>query len=170
MMVLGRTAKKPAQVLLLPVNRSRWAIANLVRAGSSSGQLVQRRADQAWQGFLSTPCCEQPERVNHEANGFSGTLRSQQHNPLCPQPRSLNSGCLRGCPRRLPPPASPPALSPYGDWLLSLKGVIRKWRAFKNTAIKNNKNNRAGTYVSPQAHHLLLAWIEVFCHQSVTAC
>jgi len=68
------------------------------------------------------------------------------------------------------PQVSPPALSPYGDRLLSLKGVIRKWKSFKNTAIKNNKNNRAGTYVSLRAHHLLLAWIEVFCHQSVTAC
>lgn len=41
-LALGRTTKKPAQVLLLPVSQSRWAIANLLRAGSSSGQLVQR--------------------------------------------------------------------------------------------------------------------------------
>lgn len=32
LMALGRTAKKPAQVLLQPVNQSRWAITDLLSA------------------------------------------------------------------------------------------------------------------------------------------
>lgn len=125
---------------------------------------------QAWQGSHSTPCSEQPGRVKHKASGFLGTLRSPQHIPLCPQSWGLNSHCLRGCAYACLLQVSPPAFPLCGDRLLSLKAVIRKWRAFKNTAIKSNKNNRAGTYVSPQAHPLLLSWIEVFYHQSLTAC
>lgn len=83
-MASGMTAKKPAQVLLLPASQSRWAITTLLRAGSPSGQLVPRGADQVWQDFLSTACCSQLERVKHEANGFSGALQPLQHNSLLP--------------------------------------------------------------------------------------
>lgn len=125
---------------------------------------------QAWQGSHSTPCSEQPGRVKHKARAFLGTLRSPQHIPLCPQSQSLNRHCLRGWACACLLQVAPPAFPLHGDQLLALESVIRKWRAFKNTAVKSNKNNRAGTYVSPQGHHLLLTWIEVFYHQSMTAC
>lgn len=77
-MALGRTAKKPTQVLLLPVNQSRWAIVGLLRAECSSGSLDTEGAPST-AGLPQHTLPEQPGRVKHKASGFLGTVRSAQH-------------------------------------------------------------------------------------------